>query len=107
MPTDAGSPLNRGGRTMFRRSGRLYGVALVVGLLVALGASRPHAHGSDGAPSQSCVVCHFSHDRSAPSAAGAEIPVATAVAFAEPATAPAPPPERAHRHRPRSRAPPC
>jgi len=107
VPTDAGSPLNRRGRTMFRRPGRLSGAAFVVGLLVALGLARPHVHGPDGTPVESCAVCHLAHERPLPSSPVAALPARVDVALVETAWARPPSPDGVPRPLPHSRAPPA
>lgn len=92
---------------MFRRARRLRGMVLVAGLLLALGASRPHIHGPEGAPVPSCVLCHAIHERSLPPAPVVALSAAVEVELAEPAPAPWTAPDASPRARPRTRAPPA
>jgi hypothetical protein len=107
VPTDTGCHLNRRRRAMFRRVRPLPAAVLVAGLLLALGASRPHIHGPDGAPVESCVACQAAHERSLPTTPVVVPPDTVEVALAQSPTPARAVPDAAPRARPRTRAPPA
>jgi hypothetical protein len=107
VPTDTGSHLNRRRPAMFRRVRPLPGAVLVAGLLLALGASPPHVHGPDGAPVESCAICHVAHERSLQPAPVLALQGSVVVDFAALAPGPRSGPDPAPRTRPRTRAPPA
>ncbi len=91
----------------FRPPGRAAGAALVLGLLVSLGLARPHVHGPDGTPVESCAVCHAAHERPLPSGPAVALPDPIEIATVELPSRRPPSPDRVPVPRPRSRAPPA